>query len=118
MLLLRHPGIFISLQAVEFFGEWSLCPQNVVFLRVQTSVFDPLLIGDKPKWYAHQLQPIDFKVYDDNSSLGAALNTATDMMSDEFPTGKTCSGFSKLKLSGYRAHQGKSWMMIIFLKIP
>ena len=80
-------SMFIPFQAVEFFGEWSLCPQNVVFLRVQTSVFDPLLIGDKAKWYAHQLQPIDFKVYDDNSSLGAALNMATDILSDEFPTG-------------------------------
>ena len=76
-----------SFQAVEFFGEWSLCPQNVVFLRVQTSVFDPLLIGDKPKWYAQQLQPIDFKVYDDNSSLSAALSMATDILSDDFPTG-------------------------------
>ncbi|KAK3590549.1 hypothetical protein CHS0354_023617 [Potamilus streckersoni] len=78
-------------QAVEYFAEWSLCPQNVVFLRVQTSVFDPLLIGDKPKWYAHQLQPIEFRVYDEGSSLGAALSTAPDVVSDEYPTDESGS---------------------------
>lgn len=73
---------------MEFFAEWSLCPQNVAFLRVQTSVFDPLLIGDKPKWYANQLQPIMFRVYDDNSSLGAALSSVSDVVSDDNPTGE------------------------------
>ncbi|WAR01209.1 MADD-like protein, partial [Mya arenaria] len=77
--------------AVEFFAEWALCPQNVAFLRVQTSVFDPLLIGDKPKWYASQLQPILFNVYDDNSSLGAALSSASEVASDENPTDESGS---------------------------
>jgi len=35
---------------VEFFAEWILSPDNVAFLRVQTGVYDPALIGDKPKW--------------------------------------------------------------------
>ena len=61
----------------------------MVFLRVQTSVFDPLLIGDKPKWYAHQLQAIEFKVYDESSTLGSALNTTGETLSDEYPTGNT-----------------------------
>ncbi|KAL4225762.1 hypothetical protein ACF0H5_016451 [Mactra antiquata] len=78
-------------QAVEFFAEWALCPQNVAFLRVQTSVFDPLLIGDKAKWYVNQLQPITFKVYDDQSSLGAALSSATEIVSDEYPTDESGS---------------------------
>lgn len=65
-----------------------LSPKNVVFLRVQTSVYDPLLIGDKPKWYAHQLQPIEFRVYDDGSSLGTALTSSSSIYSDENPTGK------------------------------
>ena len=77
----------LSFQATEYFGEWSLCPQNVAFLRVQTSVFDPLLIGDKPKWYANQLQPIAFRVYDEASSLGAALSSASEVVSDDYPTG-------------------------------
>ena len=75
-------------QAVEYFGEWSLSPINVVFLRVQTGVYDPSLIGDKPKWYAQHLQPLEFRVYDENSTLGAALNSASEMYSDEIPTGK------------------------------
>ncbi|XP_062621255.1 MAP kinase-activating death domain protein-like isoform X1 [Saccostrea cucullata] len=78
-------------QAVEYFAEWILSPKNVVFLRVQTSVYDPLLIGDKPKWYAHQLQPIEFKVYDDGSSLGTALSSATGIYSDENPTDESGS---------------------------
>lgn len=79
---------FFYIQAVEYYAEWSLCPSNVVFLRVQTAVYDPSLIGDKPKWYAHQLQPVEFKVYDNNSSLGAALTSALETHSDENPTGK------------------------------
>ncbi|XP_069132028.1 MAP kinase-activating death domain protein-like isoform X6 [Argopecten irradians] len=78
-------------QAVEYYAEWSLCPKNVVFLRVQTSVFDPLLIGDKPKWYAHQLQSLEFKVYDDNSSLGAAVTSSMDFISDDNPTDESGS---------------------------
>ncbi|XP_060556937.1 MAP kinase-activating death domain protein-like isoform X5 [Ruditapes philippinarum] len=78
-------------QATEYFGEWSLCPQNVAFLRVQTSVFDPLLIGDKAKWYANQLQPITFRVYDEASSLGAALSSATEVVSDDYPTDESGS---------------------------
>lgn len=73
---------------MEFFAEWMLSPKNVVFLRVQTSVYDPLLIGDKPKWYAHQLQPIEFRVYDDGSSLGTAITSSSSIYSDENPTGK------------------------------
>ena len=85
---------FLNIQAVEYYAEWSLCPSNVVFLRVQTAVYDPSLIGDKPKWYAHQLQPVEFKVYDNNSSLGAALTSALETHSDENPTGKNLSIFA------------------------
>lgn len=34
-------------QAVEWFAEWSLCPLNEAYLRVNTGVVDPLQIGDK-----------------------------------------------------------------------
>ncbi|XP_064600002.1 MAP kinase-activating death domain protein-like isoform X3 [Liolophura sinensis] len=78
-------------QAVEYFAEWSLSPDNVVFLRIQTGVYDPALIGDKPKWYAHQLQCIDFQVYDENSSLSAALASTSDMPSDDNPTDESGS---------------------------
>lgn len=32
-------------------------------------MYDPSLIGDKPKWYAHQLQPVVYRVYDGSSQL-------------------------------------------------
>lgn len=84
-------------QAVEFYGEWALNPSNLAFQRIHNSrsyirwsqsvciaynlvgksyfslsvidVFDPSLIGDKPKWYAHQLQPVVYRVYDGSSQL-------------------------------------------------
>lgn len=64
---------FARTQAVEFLAEWSLQPTNVAFLRVQTGLLDPTQIGDKPKWFAHQLTPIRFAVWDDGSSLNGAL---------------------------------------------
>ncbi|XP_028899784.2 MAP kinase-activating death domain protein isoform X6 [Zeugodacus cucurbitae] len=66
---------FARTQAVEFLAEWSLTPTNVAFLRVQTGVMDPAQVGDKPKWFAHQLTPIRFSVWDDGSSLNGALRS-------------------------------------------
>ncbi|XP_043479698.1 MAP kinase-activating death domain protein isoform X7 [Leptopilina heterotoma] len=64
---------FARTQAVEFLAEWSLTPNNVAFLRVQTGVFDPAQIGDKSRWYASGLEPIHFPVWDSGSSLSNAL---------------------------------------------
>ncbi|XP_010780918.1 MAP kinase-activating death domain protein isoform X9 [Notothenia coriiceps] len=60
-------------QAVEYYGEWALNPTNVAFQRIHNNVFDPSLIGDKPKWYAHQLQPVLYRVYDGSSQLVEAM---------------------------------------------
>ncbi len=60
-------------QAIEYLSEWSLCPSNVAYLRIQTGVFDPSLIGDKPKWYCRYLQPIVFKTFEEKSTLAAAI---------------------------------------------
>lgn len=49
-------------------------------------MFDPALIGDKPKWYAHQLQPIHYRVYDSNSQLAEALNVPVEKETDSDPT--------------------------------
>uniref|UniRef100_A0A3Q3WHQ9 MAP kinase-activating death domain protein n=1 Tax=Mola mola TaxID=94237 RepID=A0A3Q3WHQ9_MOLML len=59
--------------AVEFYGEWALNPSNLAFQRIHNNVFDPSLIGDKPKWYAHQLQPVVYRVYDGSSQLVEAM---------------------------------------------
>ncbi|XP_054442994.1 MAP kinase-activating death domain protein isoform X27 [Pteronotus mesoamericanus] len=73
-------------QAVEYFGEWILNPTNYAFQRIHNNTFDPALIGDKPKWYAHQLQPIHYRVYDSNSQLAEALSLPPERDSDSDPT--------------------------------
>ncbi|XP_063145782.1 MAP kinase-activating death domain protein isoform X4 [Candoia aspera] len=73
-------------QAVEYFGEWSLNPTNYAFQRIHNNMFDPTLIGDKPKWYAHQLQPIHYRVYDSNSQLAEALSVPAERETDSDPT--------------------------------
>ncbi|XP_069077738.1 MAP kinase-activating death domain protein isoform X6 [Pleurodeles waltl] len=73
-------------QAVEYFGEWSLNPTNFAFQRIHNNMFDPSLIGDKPKWYAHQLQPIYYRVYDGNSQLAEALSIPNEKENDSDPT--------------------------------
>ena len=76
-------------QAVEYFVEWALSPTNAVFLRVQTDVYDPLLIGDKAKWFSQSLQKILFRVYDESSTLGAALEfqNMESRIAEDIPTG-------------------------------
>ncbi|XP_075693965.1 MAP kinase-activating death domain protein isoform X21 [Rhinoderma darwinii] len=73
-------------QAVEYFGEWSLNPTNFAFQRIHNNMFDPASIGDKPKWYAHQLQPIHYRVYDANSQLAESLSVPMERDSDSDPT--------------------------------
>ncbi|XP_074192451.1 MAP kinase-activating death domain protein isoform X43 [Rhinolophus sinicus] len=73
-------------QAVEYFGEWILNPTNYAFQRIHNNMFDPALIGDKPKWYAHQLQPIHYRVYDSASQLAEALSVPPERDSDSDPT--------------------------------
>ncbi|KAM7085757.1 MAP kinase-activating death domain protein isoform 20-T24 [Molossus nigricans] len=73
-------------QAVEYFGEWILNPTNYAFQRIHNNMFDPALIGDKPKWYAHQLQPVRYRVYDSCSQLAEALSVPPERGSDSDPT--------------------------------
>lgn len=56
-------------------AEWSLAPTNVAFLRVQTGVFDPAIIGDKQKWFSDQNEPLPFVVWDETSSMDSALRS-------------------------------------------
>ncbi|XP_078143049.1 MAP kinase-activating death domain protein [Centroberyx gerrardi] len=74
-------------QAVEFYGEWALNPGNLAFQRIHNNVYDPSLIGDKPKWYAHQLQPVVYRVYDGSSQLVEAMaGPLEDEGNDSDPT--------------------------------
>ncbi|XP_022088226.1 MAP kinase-activating death domain protein-like isoform X2 [Acanthaster planci] len=81
-VLTRFCERLASTQAVEFFGEFCLNPTNVTFLRIHTGVYDPQLIGDKPKWYLEQLQPINFKVQFDNCTLGIPASGGNEAWSD------------------------------------
>ena len=64
-----------------------LLPTQVSFcFPPRVDMFDPALIGDKPKWYAHQLQPIHYRVYDSGSQLAEALSVPPERDSDSDPT--------------------------------
>ena len=61
-----------------------------MFLSVplcSADVYDPSLIGDKGKWYAHQLQPVFYRVYDSSSQLAEAMSgPLEDEANDSDPT--------------------------------
>ena len=46
----------VQTQAVECFAEWSLTPENLAFKRIREGICDPVIIGDKPRWFAHHLR--------------------------------------------------------------
>ncbi|KAM9545594.1 MAP kinase-activating death domain protein-like isoform 18-T18 [Salvelinus alpinus] len=74
-------------QAVEYYGEWALNPTNLAFQRIHNNVYDPSLIGDKGKWFAHQLQPVFYRVYDGSSQLAEAISgPLEDEANDSDPT--------------------------------
>ncbi|XP_018646720.1 map-kinase activating death domain protein,putative [Schistosoma mansoni] len=50
-------------QAVEFFAEWCLYPENEVFQRIHAGVHDPEQIGDKGIWYQDNLAQINFEIW-------------------------------------------------------
>ncbi len=66
---------FSETQAVECFAEWTLMPTNTAYLRVQGGVFDPTLIGDKPKWYAHNLTSIEHSLWPETNKICSILRS-------------------------------------------
>ncbi|KAF5401599.1 hypothetical protein PHET_05016, partial [Paragonimus heterotremus] len=72
-------------QAVEYFAEWCLYPENEVFQRIHAGIHDPPLIGDKAKWFAHTLPQIQFEVWSEKwcSHLEVALRFAAGAPLDE-----------------------------------
>lgn len=49
-------------------------------------VFDPAVIGDKGKWYCHQLEPIYFDVWSESCTLTTSM--AAMGLTDEASTGR------------------------------
>ena len=64
---------FVNTQAVECFAEWSLVPNNLAYKHVQNGIFDPIVIGDKSKWYAHNFLPDEHILWSDGI-LGIVKN--------------------------------------------
>ena len=100
VLEVHTPPLF---QAVEFYAEWTLLPSNLAYQRIHTGVSDPTVIGDKFKWYAHNLEPVSFVVWDNLSSLNTALKclretevVATDESGSDSDGGSSTSSFSSL----------------------
>jgi len=65
-------------QSVDYFAEWSLTPNNVVFQRIQTGVSDPSMIGDKLKWFASTLEPVVFTLWHGNSAIERIINSSAN----------------------------------------
>lgn len=82
---------------MEFFAEWSLYPSNVAFIRVQNGVYDPAIIGDKHKWYSHQLDSINFKVW--NSSNVSLAQFYTEYQNREEDSDNDSDNDSELSTS-------------------
>lgn len=57
----------VETQSVEYLAEWALCPDNEAFQRIQTGVYDPIRIGDKPKWYGNQLESLCYQISDNEN---------------------------------------------------
>lgn len=77
-------------------------------------MFDPALIGDKPKWYAHQLQPIHYRVYDSNSQLAEALNVPVEKETDSDPTDdRLVGGHNSSHLTVTSDYSGRSLQHLI-----
>lgn len=64
-------------QAVDYFAEWAITPNNVVFQRIQTGVNDPSMIGDKLKWFDNTLELVVFTVWKEASLIQNIMNTNT-----------------------------------------
>ncbi|XP_020620747.1 MAP kinase-activating death domain protein-like isoform X3 [Orbicella faveolata] len=56
-------------QSLEYYGEWLVYPSNTVFLKVLKGIYDPQVIGDKAKWFANDLEPVVYQVFDSNSKI-------------------------------------------------
>lgn len=53
-------------------------------MRVQTGIYDPTQIGDKPRWHAHHQQKIEYKVC---NNIDTAIFSLAEKHTDA-PTGQ------------------------------
>jgi hypothetical protein len=101
----------VETQSVEYLAEWALCPDNVAFQRIQTGVFDPAIIGDKPKWYENQLELLRYQIMDtenrefydeianlirDSSGIGSGVTSTVSRFSHYYDDKMDANDFNEL----------------------
>lgn len=74
----------IETQAVEYYAEWMVNPDNSVYRKVENGILDPRIIGDKPRWYSHYVQPLYYQVHNPQSQLGTDLYEDSDTDTDDY----------------------------------
>ncbi|CAH8494876.1 unnamed protein product [Schistosoma turkestanicum] len=86
----------VETQAVEFFAEWCLYPENEVFQRIHAGIHDPEQIGDKGIWYQENLAQINFEIWSSQQTDDryVALNLIHSDDSENYETIR--ENFSKL----------------------
>uniref|UniRef100_A0A5K3ENR5 MAP kinase-activating death domain protein n=1 Tax=Mesocestoides corti TaxID=53468 RepID=A0A5K3ENR5_MESCO len=57
-------------QAVEYFAEWSLMPDNLVYQKIGDDVFRPSEIGDKDQWFSDDLMIVPFQLWTERFDRG------------------------------------------------
>lgn len=73
----------LATQAVECFAEWSLSPTNLAFRRILEGTYDPIQIGDKPRWFSHHLLTERHNLWPENYNLLKLLQLPKTESSDD-----------------------------------
>ncbi|KAL5969404.1 MAP kinase-activating death domain protein, partial [Taenia solium] len=62
--------VLAKTQAVEYFAEWALLPDNLVYQKVDDESLYLVEIGDKDKWFSDRLYTIPFHLWTERFDQG------------------------------------------------
>ncbi|VDK40467.1 unnamed protein product [Taenia asiatica] len=62
--------VLAKTQAVEYFAEWALMPDNLVYQKVDDESLYLVEIGDKDKWFSDRLYTIPFHLWTERFDQG------------------------------------------------
>ncbi|VDM36133.1 unnamed protein product [Hydatigera taeniaeformis] len=71
--------VLAKTQAVEYFAEWTLMPDNLVYRRVDEESLCLGEIGDKEKWFSDTLHPVPFHLWTERFDQGL-LRPVVDLL--------------------------------------
>ncbi|OAF71711.1 Connecdenn 2 [Intoshia linei] len=60
--------------AAEYLSEWLINPSNLSYFRVCNGIYDPISIGDKPRWYNSTLRGVKYKLFDNLNTLSKLMD--------------------------------------------